>query len=79
MPFVKGETLRDRMNREKQLPVADAIRITTEVASALDYAHRQGVVHRDIKPENILLHDGLGAGGRLRHRARRQQGERRTG
>src|SRR5215217_4653706 len=58
MPFVKGETLRDRMNREKQLPVAEALRITAEVASALDYAHRQGVVHRDIKPENILLHDG---------------------
>jgi serine/threonine-protein kinase len=58
MPFVQGETLRDRMNREKQLPVADAVRITTEVASALDYAHRHGVVHRDIKPENILLHDG---------------------
>ena len=58
MPFVEGETLRDRMNREKQLPVADALRITTEVASALDYAHRHGVVHRDIKPENILLHDG---------------------
>ncbi len=58
MPFVEGETLRDRMTREKQLPVADALRITTEVASALDYAHRHGVVHRDIKPENILLHDG---------------------
>jgi len=58
MPFVEGETLRDRLNREKQLPVADAVRITTEIASALDYAHRHGVVHRDIKPENILLHDG---------------------
>ena len=58
MPFVEGETLRDRLNREKQLPVADAVRITTEVASALDYAHRHGVIHRDIKPENILLHDG---------------------
>src|SRR4051812_35028095 len=58
MPFVAGETLRDRMTREKQLPVADALRITTEVAAALDYAHRHGVVHRDIKPENILLHDG---------------------
>jgi serine/threonine-protein kinase len=58
MPFVEGETLRDRMNREKQLPVPDAVRITTEVAAALDYAHRHGVVHRDIKPENILLHDG---------------------
>jgi Tol biopolymer transport system component len=58
MPFVQGETLRDRLNREKQLPVADAVRIATEVASALDYAHRHDVVHRDIKPENILIHDG---------------------
>jgi serine/threonine-protein kinase len=58
MPFVEGESLRSRLTREKQLPVADAVRIATEVASALDYAHRHGVVHRDIKPENILLHDG---------------------
>src|SRR5215208_1628967 len=58
MPFVEGESLRARLNRDKQLPVTDAVRITTEVASALDYAHRHGVVHRDIKPENILLHDG---------------------
>src|SRR5512147_206624 len=58
MPFVEGETVRDRMNREKQLPVADAVRIAGEVASALDYAHRHNVIHRDIKPENILLHDG---------------------
>src|SRR4051794_20766752 len=58
MPFVEGESLRDRLVREKQLPVADALRIATEVASALDYAHRHGVIHRDIKPENILLHDG---------------------
>jgi tRNA A-37 threonylcarbamoyl transferase component Bud32 len=58
MPFVEGESLRDRLNREKQLPVADAVRIAGEVASALDYAHRHGVIHRDIKPENILLHDG---------------------
>jgi len=58
MPFVEGETLRDRLNRDKQLPVAEAVRITIEVASALDYAHRRGVVHRDIKPENILLHEG---------------------
>ena len=58
MPFVEGESLRDRLNREKQLPVADAVRIATEVACALDYAHRHGVIHRDIKPENILLHDG---------------------
>ena len=58
MPFVSGESLRARLVRETQLPVEDAVRITREVASALDYAHRQGVVHRDIKPENILLHDG---------------------
>src|SRR6478672_7592139 len=58
MPFVEGESLRDRLRREKQLPIADAVRLAREVASALDYAHRQGVIHRDIKPENILLHDG---------------------
>ncbi len=58
MPYVEGETVRDRMNREKQLPVADAVRIASEVAAALDYAHRHNVIHRDIKPENILLHDG---------------------
>jgi serine/threonine-protein kinase len=58
MPYVEGESLRDRLTREKQLPIQDAIRIATEVASALDYAHRHGVIHRDIKPENILLHDG---------------------
>jgi Tol biopolymer transport system component len=58
MPFVEGESLRDRLTREKQLPVAEVVRIAGEVASALDYAHRHGVIHRDIKPENILLHDG---------------------
>ena len=58
MPYVEGESLRDRLTREKQLPIADALRIATEVASALDYAHRHGVIHRDIKPENVLLHDG---------------------
>ncbi len=58
MPFVEGESLRDRLQREKQLPIGDAVRIATEVASALDYAHRHGIIHRDIKPENILLHDG---------------------
>jgi eukaryotic-like serine/threonine-protein kinase len=58
MPFVQGETLRDRMSREGQLPIRDAMRIARESALALDYAHRQGVVHRDIKPENILLSDG---------------------
>ncbi len=58
MPLVTGETLRARLEREKQLPIAEAVRIAREVASALDYAHRQNVIHRDIKPENILLHDG---------------------
>jgi serine/threonine-protein kinase len=58
MPLVKGESLRDRLRRERQLPVEEAISITRAVAGALDYAHRQGVLHRDIKPENILLHDG---------------------
>ncbi|HKH93599.1 MAG TPA: protein kinase [Gemmatimonadaceae bacterium] len=58
MPFVEGESLRDRLTREQQLPIDDAVRITREVAGALDYAHRHGVIHRDIKPENILLHDG---------------------
>ena len=58
MPFVEGESLRDRLRREHQLSIADALRLATEVAGALDYAHRHGVIHRDIKPENILLHDG---------------------
>ncbi|HET8649312.1 MAG TPA: protein kinase [Gemmatimonadales bacterium] len=55
MPFVEGESLRDRLNREKQLPVDDALRIAREAAQALQYAHEHGVVHRDIKPENLLL------------------------
>jgi serine/threonine-protein kinase len=58
MPYVAGGSVRQRLDKEQQLPVPDAVRIATEVASALDYAHRHGVVHRDIKPENILLHDG---------------------
>jgi len=58
MPFVEGESLRDRLRREKQLPVPEAVRIATEIAGALGYAHRHGVIHRDIKPENVLLHDG---------------------
>jgi serine/threonine-protein kinase len=58
MPFVRGETLRDRLKREVQLPVEAAVDLTRQVASALDYAHREGVVHRDLKPENILLADG---------------------
>jgi serine/threonine-protein kinase len=58
MPFVDGESLRARLNRDRQLPLEDALQITREVADALGYAHSQGVVHRDIKPENILLSRG---------------------
>ena len=58
MPFIDGETLRDKLNRETQLGVDAAVKLATAVADALDYAHRHGVIHRDIKPENILLHDG---------------------
>ncbi len=58
MPYIQGETVREKLNRETQFAVDDAIRIAREVGDALDYAHRHGVIHRDIKPENILLHDG---------------------
>ena len=58
MPHIEGESVRDRLNNEKQLPIADAVRITSEVADALSYAHEQGVIHRDIKPSNILLDSG---------------------
>ena len=58
MPLVEGETLRDRLTRERQLPIPDALRIAGEVSDALSYAHARGVVHRDIKPENILLEGG---------------------
>jgi serine/threonine-protein kinase len=58
MPVVRGESLRDRLDRERMLPVEDAVRIAAEVAGALEHAHRSGVVHRDIKPDNILLQDG---------------------
>ena len=60
MPYVEGESLRDRLTRDRQLPVADAVQIARQVANALSYAHGHGIVHRDIKPENILL-DGADA------------------
>jgi TolB-like protein/Flp pilus assembly protein TadD len=58
MPYVEGESLRQRLTREKQLALEDALQIARNVAAALDYAHRHGVVHRDIKPENVMLHEG---------------------
>ncbi|HZJ00857.1 MAG TPA: protein kinase [Gemmatimonadaceae bacterium] len=58
MPLVQGQSLRERLTREERLTVEETIRIVTQVAGALDFAHRQGVIHRDIKPENILFHDG---------------------
>ena len=58
MPLVEGRSLRDRLDTERQLPLEEALRITREVASALDYAHRHRVIHRDVKPGNILLHEG---------------------
>ena len=81
VPYVRGESLRSRMDRDRQLPLEEALRITQQVASALDHAHRQGVIHRDIKPENILLHEGEAMvadfgialavqGGRTAHRDR---------
>ncbi len=58
MPFIDGETLRGKLNRETQLGIEESVKLTREVADALDYAHRHGVIHRDIKPENILVQDG---------------------
>src|SRR5512132_1580556 len=58
MPYVQGESLRARLDREKQLPVEEGVRLSTAIAGALDYAHRQGVIHRDLKPENVLLQEG---------------------
>jgi Tol biopolymer transport system component/tRNA A-37 threonylcarbamoyl transferase component Bud32 len=58
MPYIEGETLRQRLARERQLGVAEAVRLATAIGGALDYAHRHGVIHRDLKPENILIHEG---------------------
>jgi len=77
MPYVEGETIREKLNRETQFSVDEAVRITCEVADALDYAHGHGVIHRDIKPENILLHDGRYGNG-LQDRVGRERGRRRA-
>src|SRR6476660_8807084 len=58
MPYVEGESLRERLDREKQLPIEEGVHHARAIASALDYAHRQNVVHRDIKPENVMLYEG---------------------
>jgi serine/threonine protein kinase len=57
MPYIEGESLRQRLNRDRRLAIVEVVRITEQVASALDYAHRHGILHRDIKPENILISD----------------------
>ena len=58
MPYVEGETLRQRLTREGPLPVAEALRLVREIGDALHYAHGQGLIHRDVKPENVLLSQG---------------------
>src|SRR6476619_2749998 len=58
MPYVEGESLRERLDREQQLPIEEAVHHGRAIASALDYAHRQNIVHRDIKPENVMLYEG---------------------
>ena len=76
MPYVEGESLRVRLDREHQLAVDDVVRIATNVAEALDYAHSQGVIHRDIKPANILLSEGRPLVADLVPRHRRIAGRR---
>jgi serine/threonine-protein kinase len=59
MPYVEGESLRQALDRLGQIPADEAIAYVQEIAAALDYAHRQGIVHRDMKPENVMLHEGI--------------------
>lgn len=81
MPFIEGESLRQRIDREQVLAIDQALKICGEVASALDYAHRKGVIHRDIKPENILIEDGhaivadFGIARREQHGKRRRRAD----
>jgi serine/threonine-protein kinase len=58
MPYIEGESLRDRLDREAKIPISEAVRLTDEISAALSYAHEQGIVHRDIKPENVMLSGG---------------------
>ena len=75
MPYVEGESLRDRLRTERQLPIEEAVRIGSEIAAALSYAHGRGVIHRDVKPKNILLADSIAdVGGFTRTRSRRVGG-----
>ena len=59
LPFVEGESLRERLNRERQLSVEESVRHGCAIAAALDYANRHGVIHRDVKPENVMIHEGV--------------------
>ena len=77
MPYIQGETLREKLDREMQLGIDEAVKIATEVADALQYAHEQGVIHRDIKPENILLRNGRRDRRGLRNCAGGERGGRR--
>ena len=75
MPYARGESLRSRLNKERQLPVEDAVQITREIADALAYAHEEGVIHRDVKPANIMLEAGHAvlADFGVAHASRRQR------
>jgi serine/threonine-protein kinase len=59
MPYVKGESLRQKLDRERQLPIEEALTIADHIAAALDHAHAMGLINRDVKPENVLLHEGV--------------------